>query len=43
MDDQANDPELLKLFNAMQTKMQLMAVEVIKAAKAALKEGFRPC
>ena len=40
MDDQANDPELLKLFNAMQTKMQLMAVEVIKVAKAALKEGI---
>ena len=40
MDDQANDPEPLKLFNAMQTKMQLMAVEVIKVAKAAFKEGL---
>ena len=38
MDDQPNDPEPLELFNAMQTKMQLMAVEVIKVAKAALKE-----
>ena len=40
MDDQANDPEPLELFNAMQTKMQLMAVEVIKVAKAALNEGL---
>jgi hypothetical protein len=40
MDDQPNDPEPLELFNAMQTKMQLMAVEVIKVAKAALKEGL---
>jgi len=38
--DQANDPEPLKLFNAMQTKMQLMTVEVTKVAKAALKEGL---
>ena len=40
MDDQANDPEPLELFNAMQTKMQLIAVEFMKVAKAALKEGL---
>ena len=36
--DQANDPEPMKLFSAMQTKMQLMNAEVAKVVNAAAIE-----